>query len=250
MEPHRTAAPLGRESGLPDGSDPLDVDPTVELRQAATGLRVVVGRRGSSVPAVLTGERAAGWIAALEGEDEFGDRDREAGHVFDSSPMRRLARQPPTDGPRERKALARFALAQYRRHGEREQRCQPGQPLVLLGDRRNVSGAGGQTGRHLIAEAVGPVVPAVDFDRGHRQVLPLRELRGNEALHQGAVDSCTAIGMRRSCHVGILAAGGRAGKELSGNGQRAGRSSSAVSGGRGWQHGQEPPGDIRVRPGH
>lgn len=71
---------------------------------------------------------------------------------------------------------------------------------MLLVDRRDITGGGGKTHRHLVTETVGAVVPPVDLDRGHRKGAPPRELGRDQSPHQPRVDAGAPIDVHALDH--------------------------------------------------
>jgi hypothetical protein len=67
-------------------------------------------------------------------------------------------------------------MRERHRHGERQQRSQPRQPLLLPGQSRNGSRTAGQAHGHFLTEPVDRVVGAGGGNLGYRQARPLREL--------------------------------------------------------------------------
>ena len=167
----------------------------VEAGEARPGLLVVRRERAAAVEAVLAGDRTSAGVHGPQRHQEPGQVARElllvevvaGGSTVDPAAYR----------PRPREGRGGQAERDRLGHGQRELWREYRQPAVLLRNARDVAVGRGQADGELGAEAVGAVVPPVRLDREYGEVLPLRELLGEQAAHEGGVDAGAAVGSHR-----------------------------------------------------
>jgi hypothetical protein len=140
----------------------------------------VLAQRAAAEP-----RRRVARVVAAEGDDQPGEVDR---HLrSDLLDRNVLSFDPREHGPRERESLRRLAPAARSGHGEWKRRREDREPLELTFEALDLVGLAGQPDELVDAEPVVRVVGAEREDRLDRQLSPLGEAAGDEALHEGRV---------------------------------------------------------------
>jgi hypothetical protein len=98
-----------------------------------------------------------------------------------------LTVDPREDGPRERESRCRLASAERLRNGERHCLREDGQPFHLALESCDILLLPRKSYELVRAEPVVRVVGSAREDCLDRQIGPLREAAGDEALHEGWV---------------------------------------------------------------
>src|SRR5579864_3010122 len=166
-----------RRSGhgrLPCGSCQLGIHDAVLWQVADLGADLAI--EGADRLGPERRRRPARSVDPLEGCDEPAQPRGRVGQVDIGLIRNVLAIEPPVHRPRKGKPFTGSALRERHRYGERQQRSQPGQPLLFPGQGRNGSWTTGQAHGHFLTESVDRVIGASGGHLGYRQARPVREL--------------------------------------------------------------------------
>ena len=181
MAPRRRAVPRRElERLVPGREQAIRAIATAELRSTCLYPFVVVAQRTPAQP-----RRSVRCVAVADGEYELGKQlgsfrsDLLDGDV--------LALDPGEDGPGKREALCGLAAPERLRNRERDGLGEDGQPLELALQPLDLLLLPRQPHELVGAEPVVRVVRPEWEDRLDREIRPLRELPGDEALHEGRV---------------------------------------------------------------
>ncbi|ESX36509.1 hypothetical protein X763_16185 [Mesorhizobium sp. LSHC432A00] len=188
VEPDGRPLPGGGKGRIPDSGGRLGVDLPLQRLECFPCLVVIHAQRSAAEEIVLARGRPARRIDPPERNEELGQIDRELSAIGDFGGLGCFAVDPAVDGPLPGVVLPRLAHRQWNRDRQRQKRRQPGQPAVLFFDLQGIWCGTRQPHSHIIAEVEGSVVPAAKRHRPHRQMPPLRKLRGDQPAHEIGID--------------------------------------------------------------